>query len=136
MFSIIPLRRAIIFRAVFFRRTCYGQRRGWLCPGSRQFGRRCERRRLCRRHERGGLNNLPVHRVHDLPVRFLYPYDFNANHDPGVSYDGNITAVGNSAATSATVIFFGATTNQTFTVTSTATGVSSTLKVTCRHAGM
>jgi hypothetical protein len=55
---------------------------------------------------------------------------------PLVSYDGNITAVGNGGATATILFFSAATASQTFSVTSTATGVSSTLKATCRHAGV
>jgi hypothetical protein len=53
-----------------------------------------------------------------------------------VSFDGNITAVGNGTATATIIFFNAANSTTTFTVTSTATGASSTLKATCRHAGV
>jgi hypothetical protein len=63
-------------------------------------------------------------------------YNGASSTAPIVSYDGNITAVGSGTAT-ATVIFFNASSGSvTFNPTSTVTGVSSTLKVTCRHAGV
>src|SRR5580692_5415529 len=53
-----------------------------------------------------------------------------------VSFDANITAVGNGTATATIIFFNAANSTTTFTVTSTATGASSTLKATCRHAGV
>jgi hypothetical protein len=63
-------------------------------------------------------------------------YNGASSSAPLVSYDGNITAVGSGSAT-ATVIFFNASSSSVvFNTTSSATGASSTLKVTCRHAGV
>jgi len=64
-------------------------------------------------------------------------YNGASSTAPVVSYDANITAAGTGTATATVIFFNAASTAVTFNVTSSAaSGATSTIKVTCRHAGV